>query len=130
MSSRSLVDVRDVLDRPVDFYPSASQLMTEPLETVMQDALAEGYDAMTVYSDVLPDAQARQFRDNPEYRELVREYFESAGITMWSKSLVSSTKHGNPQSWSGVIADLRRHVQHGDADVHRLCGLALEGVDP
>ncbi|MFB6299371.1 MAG: hypothetical protein ABEH65_03850 [Halobacteriales archaeon] len=96
------------LDAPVfDFYPEGlPPLMSDRLRAIMNEGLEAGKHAAEIHEE-LADERARQFRDDPVYRERVREEIEAAGVTAIDVTLLSTGRRA-PQNWSGVLDDIRR----------------------
>jgi len=100
--------VDHLLGKPVfDYQPDGPQLMSDHLYSVMEDALEQGINGEVVYYDILRTERARQFRDDPEFRQRLREVWAKSGVTALAPTLVS-VKYDDPLGWNAVVDDLRR----------------------
>lgn len=110
-------DASEGLGRPVyDFQPDGiPQIMSEELEEFMHAELEAGTNAAMLYYDRLPTERARQFRDDPAFRQRIRDYIEESGVTTISVTLTSAPVDGNPFGWDGTIESIRRWQTYLDA---------------
>lgn len=88
-------------------------VMSEHLESELQAALSRGEDGLRIH-DHLADERARQFREDPAFRERVREHIEAAGVTTFGSTLISFGRE-NPQGWHGILEGVRRVQTYVDA---------------
>jgi len=105
------------LDPPVfDFYPEGlPPLMSPKLESVMMEALDEGRSGFEVI-DLLEQERARQFRDDPAFRERVHDAIAEAGVTAINATMLSLGADV-PHGWEVVMDDIRRwHLRIDAAD--------------
>lgn len=87
--------------------------MSAQLRTVMEDSLEAGFGALEVY-DLLADERAREFRDDPEFRERVRMVLEKSGVNGISATAICFGMDA-PQGWEAVSRAMRRFQTHIDA---------------
>jgi len=96
-----------------DFYPRGTpNLVTDRIERRMHAELDDGASAGAAY-DAMESEQVRQLREDPAFRDSLREAYDEAGV-----NLVSVTMMGFDRSdgyADGVAADLERWTARFDA---------------
>jgi len=111
-------DIRNALGNPVfDYHPDGiPPILTDHLEQVLHDGLEAGIGIEEMHYDVLLDAKARQFRDDPEFRAQLKEYFEESGVTAQAITLHGEGEQGH-FGWDALVDDIRRwHTYFDSAD--------------
>lgn len=110
MAQRDQQRVEDILgDVVFDYQPDPTlPIMSDHLETVMDEAFENGVKAADIYYDVLPDARARQFRDDSDFQEEVREYLEQSLVNAFAVTL-------DLGSWEETVGSIRRWQTYIDA---------------
>jgi membrane dipeptidase len=67
-------------DPTFDFYPRGTELVvTDRIEQRMHAELESGADASAAY-DAMEDEQVRQLREEPAFRDRLRERYREAGF--------------------------------------------------
>ena len=100
-------------DPTFDFYPRGTpNVVTDRIERRMHAELDDGASAGAAY-DAMESEQVRQLREDPAFRDALREAYDEAGV-----NLVSATMMGFDRSdgyADGVAADLERWTARFDA---------------
>lgn len=102
------------MTKPVfDFYPRGTPLLvSESMETAMHKALETGTIAGGAH-DAMEDAQVRELRTNPDYRNRLRKAYAEAGVNLVSATMGSLNRLlSYPE---GVRQDLARWQARIDA---------------
>lgn len=98
----------------VDHYPPGiPPVMSDHLRTVMEESLGAGESGLEVY-DRLADERARQFRDDPAFRERVRAVLERSGVDVLAATVICFGMDA-PQGWEAVGRAVRRFQTYVDA---------------
>lgn len=77
------------MDPVFDFYPNGTPLvLSDRMEAAMNAALTAGRPAGGAF-DAMGNAQVRELRENPHYREQLREAYAASGVTLVSPTMGS-----------------------------------------
>jgi membrane dipeptidase len=87
--------------------------MSARLESEMKASIDRGDDPLAIY-DHLATERARQFRDDPSFRERIREHVEATGVTAFGATLICFGR-ADPQGWESVVDSARRVQTYVDA---------------
>lgn len=102
------------MPRPTfDFFPRGTELIvTDRIERRMEAELDAGADAGAAY-DAMEEEQVRQLREDPAFRDRLREAYEEAGVNLVSATMMGFDRSGTYAD--GVRADLARWTGRFDA---------------
>lgn len=100
-------------DPTFDFFPRGTELVvTDRIEQRMHAELESGADASAAY-DAMEDEQVRQLREDPAFRDRLRERYREAGVNLVSPTMMGFDRSGTYAE--GVWDDLSRWLGRFDA---------------